>query len=199
MKPWLPEYSDTLRILVIDGDYNVVQLLLNLLAPLRFDCHYALDSTSGWEECERVVPHLVLLDLSLPDGSGRDILLRIRQASYLPVIALGGAEDLEAGLGAYNAGADEFVVKPFDARIMVARVVAHLRRSYQYSKAELLPQQEPEEPVAQPTQVPSGWAFCDMCRYMGPYQKFEHEDPLGKRILLCPNCREDRQIVFSLA
>ena len=74
----------------------------------------------------------------------------------------------------------------------MARVVSWLLRVYRYDAAE-------ERPVAKSTpEVPLGWAMCEACAYIGPRQKFEHDDGKGRRFLQCPNCRKDNRIIFSI-
>lgn len=120
------------RILVIEDDRAVRR---GIVDSLNFAGYRTMESDRGDTGCEMALtraPELVLLDLALPGATGMDVLKRIRQAHpTLPVIVLtarGNEADRVAGL---QAGADDYVVKPFSMRELFARVEAVLRRSCQ--------------------------------------------------------------------
>ncbi len=214
MKPPAPRGEEKFRVLAIEDDPEIAKLVLTYLAHLNFDCRHAADGPAGWEEFKRSAPHLVLLDLLLPGLSGNELLARLRETSTVPVIVLTALT--EEGLQSFKTGADDFVTKPFDPKLLVARVVAHLRRAYKYDnceEAETVTEEESDEDVLIPEArqrsspvtssqqsgaVPYGWATCEYCGYMGPRERFEHEDATGKRGLLCPVCQESDQVVFSI-
>ena len=85
------------------------------------------------EDFERIQPHLVLLDISLPFMNGYHWCTEIRKASAVPVIFVSSASDNMNIIMAMNMGADDFIAKPFDPEVLVAKVQALLRRSYDFA------------------------------------------------------------------
>ena len=80
-------------------------------------------------------PHLVLLDISLPAFDGYHWCSRIRQVSKVPVIFISSAADSMNIVMAMNLGADDFIAKPFDQNVLMAKVLALLRRTYDFGQA----------------------------------------------------------------
>jgi len=78
---------------------------------------------------------------------------------------------------------------------MVARVIAHLRRVYRYDSASAAEKDEAESKVP----VPSGWARCDSCGYMGPEDRFQQKNKLGQQFTMCPACQQSEYIAYSIA
>jgi hypothetical protein len=113
----------------------------------------------------------------------------------------------EQQVQSFKVGADDYVAKPFSPKLLVARVVANLRRAYRYdacpdprdNSASSASGCSPTETQAQGNATPPGWANCDRCGYMGPRQRFEHEDVMGRRTLLCPVCKDKDHIIFSIS
>ncbi|MDR3573325.1 MAG: response regulator transcription factor [Anaerolineaceae bacterium] len=117
------------RILAIDDDPQIQKLVtLNLQAR-----GYAVQVASSGEETMNLFRigkfDLILLDLILPGMSGIDVCLWIRQQSDVPILVLSAREDEELKVRALDAGADDYVTKPFSQEEMMARVRAVLRRS----------------------------------------------------------------------
>jgi DNA-binding response OmpR family regulator len=117
------------RVLVIDDDADIRGLVAELLQRAGLSVEQAEDGRSGLRALHRTPPDLVVLDVSMPDLDGWQTLERIRDLSQVPVLMLTarGAE-LERVRG-LQAGADDYVVKPFGRQELVARVQALLRRS----------------------------------------------------------------------
>ena len=117
------------KILVVEDEETIVGPLAN--APRRegFDPHVAGTVHEALEKASRLEPDLVLLDLMLPDGSGFDVCLELRRTSDVPVIMLTARSDEADRIAGLELGADDYVVKPFSAREVVARVRAVLRRA----------------------------------------------------------------------
>jgi DNA-binding response OmpR family regulator len=118
------------RILVIEDDDAVRQGVVDALEYAGYRVLQAADGPNGLASAVRSHCEIVLLDLVLPDGNGLDILREVRRTRpRLPVIiltALGSEDDRVEGL---RLGADDYVVKPFSVRELLARVEAVLRRS----------------------------------------------------------------------
>jgi len=117
------------RVLVIDDDEDIRALVAELLARAGMTVEEAADGRAGLRALHRSPPDLVVLDVSMPDLDGWQTLERIRDLSEVPVLMLTarGAE-LERVRG-LQAGADDYVVKPFGRQELLARVQALLRRA----------------------------------------------------------------------
>jgi len=116
------------RILLVEDEESITVPLSEALSREGFDTSVAGSASAALELAKQVRPDLVLLDVMLPDGSGFDVARELRRDSRVPIIMLtarGEEADRVAGL---ELGADDYVVKPFSARELVARVRAVLRR-----------------------------------------------------------------------
>lgn len=117
------------EILIVEDDHETAEVLSVTLESAGFLPTVALDGSSALEQVQTRLPHLLLLDLRLPDIDGLDVLRRIRQQSVdVPLIVLSGYNSREDLILALNAGADDFVGKPFVGLELLARIQALLRR-----------------------------------------------------------------------
>jgi two-component system, OmpR family, response regulator RegX3 len=117
------------RILVIEDEQSISEPLVDALVREGFDVVVAATAEAGRERFRELGPDLVLLDVMLPDGDGRDVLREIRAVSRTPVVMLTArGEELERVLG-LELGADDYVTKPFSGAELAARIRAVLRRS----------------------------------------------------------------------
>jgi len=126
------------KILIIEDDPAIGQSLLDGLRQHGFKAEICNTGTSGVEYVQRQAPHLVVLDVRLPDGSGFDFCRQLRQKGLRqPIIMLTAQHDeLDKVLG-LEMGADDYMTKPFSMRELVSRVRAQLRRAYgDYSSTE---------------------------------------------------------------
>lgn len=117
------------KILVVDDEPMVREVLSQYLATDGFDVIEAGDGDAAVAAVTDESPDLVLLDLMLPKRNGLDVLGFIRGTSQLPVILLTARGDESDRVRGLEAGADDYVVKPFSAREVVARVRSVLRRT----------------------------------------------------------------------
>ena len=116
-------------ILLIEDEEAISEPLSAALVREGFDTVVAGTAAEGMELFEKRSPDLVLLDVMLPDGDGREILRRIRETSRTPVVMLTArGEETDRVLG-LELGADDYVTKPFSAAELAARVRAVLRRT----------------------------------------------------------------------
>jgi two-component system response regulator RegX3 len=116
-------------ILMVEDERSITEPLSEALAREGFDTEVAGTVAEALELARSVEPDLVLLDVMLPDGSGYDVARELRAGSGVPIIMLtarGEETDRVVGL---ELGADDYVVKPFSAREVVARIRAVLRRA----------------------------------------------------------------------
>ena len=116
-------------ILVVEDEESITTPLVEALAREGFDATVARTAEEALELAERTHPELVLLDLMLPDGSGFDVLRELRRSSAVPVIVVSARADEADRVVGLELGADDYVVKPFSAREVAARIRAVLRRS----------------------------------------------------------------------
>ncbi len=116
-------------ILVIDDEEKILEVICSYLEKAGYAVISALNGTDALKLFKKESPSLVILDLMLPDISGEDICRQIRTTSGVPVIMLTAKVDEEEKLTGFDAGADDYVTKPFSPRELMARVEAVLRRS----------------------------------------------------------------------
>jgi DNA-binding response OmpR family regulator len=117
------------RVLVIDDDPDIRALVAELLERAGFVVEQAEDGRAGLRALHRSPPDLVVLDVSMPDMDGWQTLERIRDLSTVPVMMVTARGDELERVRGLQAGADDYVVKPFGRQELVARVQALLRRS----------------------------------------------------------------------
>jgi two-component system, OmpR family, response regulator RegX3 len=116
------------RILVIEDEETISDPLVESLVREGFDSEVAASVSAAREALAREMPDLVLLDVMLPDGDGRDLAKEIRRTSDVPIIMLTArGEEIDRVVG-LEIGADDYVVKPFSFRELLARIKAILRR-----------------------------------------------------------------------
>ena len=125
------------RILVVEDDPSILELVTFHLEKEGYEVFQATDGRSGIERFAEVRPHLVLVDLMLPEIDGFDLCRRIRKASSTPIIILTAKGQEADRIQGFELGADDYVTKPFSPRELVARVRAVLRRSRAEDEATL--------------------------------------------------------------
>ena len=117
------------KILVVDDDANICELLRLYLTKEGYQVTTAGDGEEGLEKFNQIKPDMVLLDVMMPRMDGLEVCRRIRKAGNTPVMMLTAkGETFDKVLG-LELGADDYMVKPFDAKEVVARVKAVLRRT----------------------------------------------------------------------
>ena len=118
-----------MRILAIDDDDDIRRLFSVALSGGGWSVDVAADGRSGVEAAMNGRPDVVLLDLNLPDMGGEAVLAALRARDAMPVIVV-SVRDSEADVsGLLDAGADDYIVKPFHTSVLVSRIRAVLRRS----------------------------------------------------------------------
>jgi DNA-binding response OmpR family regulator len=113
---------------VIEDDADVRNLLEGVLSQAGFEVHTAADGRAGVEVVRSTQANVVTLDIGLPDIDGLEVLRRIRHFSNAYVVMLTGRTEEPDLLSALNAGADDYIAKPFRPRELRARVAAMMRR-----------------------------------------------------------------------
>jgi len=120
--------TDSKRILVVDDEDKIVEVVRSYLENSGYTVFAAFSGSQALETYEKVNPTLIILDLMLPDVSGEEICRTIRKRSSVPIIMLTAKVEEEDVLKGLDIGADDYVIKPFSPRQLVARVGALLRR-----------------------------------------------------------------------
>src|SRR5215203_1031006 len=116
------------RILLVEDEATISEPLAESLVRDGFEAEVAPTLAGAREAFRREAPDLVLLDVMLPDGDGRDLAREIRKESDVPIVMLTArGEEIDRVLG-LELGADDYVVKPFSARELTARIRAIMRR-----------------------------------------------------------------------
>jgi two-component system response regulator RegX3 len=116
-------------ILLVEDEESITTPLAEALEREGFATEIARTAADAVELGRRVRPDLVLLDLMLPDGSGFDVCRELRAASPVPIIILSARGEEADRIVGLELGADDYVVKPFSAREVIARIRAVLRRT----------------------------------------------------------------------
>ncbi len=194
MRPEPPEGGAKFRILIVEDDLNIGRLMVLNLQRAGFECHHAVDGQDGLTQFRTKDPHLVLLDVMMPRMSGRELCLKLRETSTIPIIMMTALDSEEDHVEGFKLGADDYVPKPFNPKLLVARVVSWMRRVYRY---DVPPELEDKTPVS--SGIPAGWATCEACGYMGPRQKYENRKADGNIALTCPYCKQTEFIAFAIS
>lgn len=125
--------TEKMKILIVDDDVHISELIALYLAKEGYDTKQVYSGKKAVEEFSKYSPHLVLLDIMLPEMDGYQVCREIRQISKVPIIMLTAKGEVFDKVLGLELGADDYIVKPFDSKELVARVKAVLRR-YEYKE-----------------------------------------------------------------
>jgi DNA-binding response OmpR family regulator len=117
------------RVLVVEDDHDVRYMLRILLEDEAYDVVEAADGNEGWDRFTADAFDLVLVDLKLPGRHGFELCRLVRQASDVPIVIVTAQVDDFDVVAGLEAGADDYVTKPFTAKVLTARLRALLRRA----------------------------------------------------------------------
>lgn len=126
-----------MKILIVDDEPKILDIVEAYLNAKKFQVFRAANGTEAMEKFELVQPNLIVLDLMLPDISGAVICQNIRKTSDVPIILLTAKSTENDILNGLQMGADDYIVKPFSPKELVARVETVLRRSASPVAAEI--------------------------------------------------------------
>lgn len=118
----------TKRILIVEDDVDILRLLSRELEDAGFEVLAYDSGMRGLTAVRESNPDLVILDLGLPDISGQEIARRLRHTGNIPIIILTAADEVGTKVEMLNAGADDYLAKPFHVEELVARVNVQLRK-----------------------------------------------------------------------
>ena len=116
------------KILIVDDDNNIAELISLYLTKECYECKIVNDGEDAIKENDSFHPNLILLDLMLPGMDGYQVCREIRQRSNTPIIMLSAKGEIFDKVLGLELGADDYIIKPFDTKELVARVKAVLRR-----------------------------------------------------------------------
>jgi two-component system, OmpR family, KDP operon response regulator KdpE len=120
--------SERRRILVVDDEPQITRVLRTSLSSHGYDLRVANDGETAMEIMKDWAPDLVITDLSMPNMDGLELCRRLRSKSSVPIIVLSVRGEERTKVQALDAGADDYVTKPFGIEELLARVRANLRR-----------------------------------------------------------------------
>lgn len=121
------------RVFIVEDDEGIARGMRDVLESWGMQAACAQDFRDVMGEFSRFSPHIVLMDITLPYFNGYHWCEQIRSVSETPIIFISSASDNMNIVMAMNMGADDFIAKPFDAQVLVAKVQALLRRTYDYN------------------------------------------------------------------
>lgn len=121
--------SHNKRVLVVDDEPQITRVLRRSLVAHQYDVRTAADGASALDTFHDFHPNLVITDLQMPEMSGLELCREIRKISEVPIIVLSVKGEERQKVAALDAGADDYVTKPFGMNELVARVRATLRRT----------------------------------------------------------------------
>src|SRR5580658_2976184 len=116
------------HILVVDDESQITRVLRTSLSSHGYDIRVANDGETALEIMKDWSPDLVITDLSMPNMDGLELCRRLRAGTQIPIIVLSVREEEKTKVEALDAGADDYVTKPFGIEELLARVRANLRR-----------------------------------------------------------------------
>ena len=123
------------RILIVEDDAGIASAVRAQAELWELSVHCVQNFRNVLTEFAEFDPHLVLLDISLPFFNGYHWCSEIRKVSRVPVIFLSSASDNMNIIMAMNLGADDFIAKPFDQNVLMAKIQAMLRRTYDFASS----------------------------------------------------------------
>ena len=123
------------RILIIEDDPGIASAIERQMRMWDLDVRCVQDFRNVMEDFAQYDPHLVVLDISLPFFNGYHWCCEIRRVSKVPILFISSASDNMNIVMAMNMGADDFIAKPFDLTVLMAKVQAMLRRTYDFAVA----------------------------------------------------------------
>ncbi|MBQ8813788.1 MAG: response regulator transcription factor [Lachnospiraceae bacterium] len=119
------------KILIVDDDNNIAELISLYLIKECYETHIVNDGEAALKAFTTFQPDLILLDLMLPGMDGYQVCRELRKTSQVPIIMLSAKGEVFDKVLGLELGADDYIIKPFDSKEMVARVKAVLRRTAQ--------------------------------------------------------------------
>ncbi|MCR4689297.1 MAG: response regulator transcription factor [Saccharofermentans sp.] len=124
------------KIYIVEDDKGIAEGIMACLKTWGMEGLIVSDFMKVTEEIDEYQPHLIILDITLPYMGGFHWCQQIRKTSSVPIIFISSATDNMNIVMAINMGADDFIAKPFDQSVLIAKVTALLRRTYDFANAQ---------------------------------------------------------------
>jgi two-component system, OmpR family, response regulator MprA len=122
------DYARSPRVLVVEDDEDIAQALQRSLRMEGYEVRSAADGRAALEHGRTFAPDLVILDLGLPEMDGIEVARHLRESDDVPILMLTARDAVESRVEGLDAGADDYLVKPFERQELLARMRALLRR-----------------------------------------------------------------------
>lgn len=123
------------RILIVEDDSGIASAVSEQIKNWGMDTKCVTDFRNVVAEFAEYEPHLVLIDIALPFMNGYHWCSEIRKVSKVPIVFISSASDNMNIIMAVNMGADDFIAKPFDGSVLIAKIQALLRRTYDFAES----------------------------------------------------------------
>lgn len=133
----MPEQGN-LRVLIVDDEKAIRNFLKASLSSYGYSVFEAATGKGALDEAVDAHPDVIILDLGLPDIDGRDVIARIRKRTKTPIVILSVRDDPSEKIAALDAGADDYLTKPFSTGELLARLRVAMRRLLPLDKEEIL-------------------------------------------------------------
>ncbi|HEX2701957.1 MAG TPA: response regulator transcription factor [Solirubrobacteraceae bacterium] len=124
----MTDYARAPRVLVVEDDDDIADVLVRSLRLEGYDVRLSADGIAALDDAHAFLPDVVILDLGLPRMDGVEVAKHLRGDDDVPILMLTARDALEARVSGLDAGADDYLVKPFERQELLARMRALLRR-----------------------------------------------------------------------
>ena len=157
---------DGKKILLVEDESRIRKLLFDFLSSRGFRISLGVNGNEGISQFFAVQPDIVLLDVMMPEGDGFFVLSKIREHSPVPVIMITARIDIEDRIRGLEAGADDYVCKPFSFKELESRILANLRYAEQRGENETAAREQDNNAEFQVGGLQLNSAYHS-CRYKG--------------------------------
>jgi two-component system OmpR family response regulator len=122
--------KEQINILIVDDEESIVEFIKMGLEAEGFNIYVAFNGIEAVSLCKKLKPHLIILDIMLPGMDGYEVCSQIKKSINLPIIMLTARDDIDDRVKGLDLGADDYMVKPFSFKELLARINARLRNSF---------------------------------------------------------------------
>jgi DNA-binding response OmpR family regulator len=197
----LPNNRTAARTLIVEPDASVARICSKALTHERFDPRVVSSVPEMWEQIEAWRPQIFVIGDEFFDSLGTEVVSELRNRTNAPIVFITSTDSVGYISNAFEAGADDVIVRPIVPPLLLVRCLAHMRRAYRYSVPPA-PKRTPPPPkplgadlAAKKEKVAESfkqWPSCEACGYMGPNERFKSVDVSGESMVACPACMNNR-------